>query len=323
MEIRPYQKGDEKEILALDRRLEDHPWNRTDLSNWYWKYADANPSGKSFIWVMTEDEKIIAHFAAVPFRLKVFDEEIIASHTIAALVESKYQNRGLLKFISDKLFEDLKENNIPVTYGFPNKRSYTLHKGFMGYSDLIFFDALKITKPNLVGKQELPGFHKIDKFGDDFDNLWDSCRKDYKIAVVRNKNYLNWRYIQRPDWKYFPFGVYKGKTLGGYTVLKLYREDKILRGHILDVFTCSGDKDTLDKLVDGSLNFFSEHNVDEVTCWIWGNPLFEEVLEEKGFSKENTKIPLVIRMNKQFDYAEEIKDNMNWYFTMGDSTEIF
>ena len=323
MEIRSYQKGDEKEIWELDRKLEEHPWNKRELSNWYWKYTDSNPSGKSFIWLMEKDGSIIAHFAAVPYKIKVFDREIVASHSIAALVKEEYQNLGLLKFVGDKLFKELKENEIPFTYGFPNKRAYGLHKEFMQYHDLIFFETWKIEKNKITNKEQLEFFRPIDKFDDDFDKLWDDCCDDYKVAVVRNKKYLNWRYLKRPDWKYYPFGIYQNEELKGYVVLKLYKEDKIIRGHILDVFTHLGDTDTLNKIIDGSLDFFKEHNVDEITCFMSGNTPFEKALKEHGFFKEKTKIPLIIRINKEFDYSEEIKDQKNWYFMMGDSTEVF
>ena len=83
------------------------------------------------------------------------------------------------------------------------------------------------------------------------------------------------------------------------------------------------DTDTLNKIIDGSLDFFRKHNVDEITCFMTGNIAFEKVLKEHGFFKETTKIPLIIRINKEFDYSEEIKDKKNWYFMMGDSTEVF
>lgn len=323
MNIRSYTTGDEKQIWELDRKLEAHPWNRRALNNWYWKYTENNPSGRSFIWLMEKDESIIAHFAAVPYRLKVFDEELTVTHSIGALVEQKYQNLGLLKFVGDKLFEQLKGEDIYFTYGFPNKRAYNLHKSFMGYSDLIFFDTWEIKQIPQENVSQQLFFRKIDKFEDDVDALWRRCAKDYKIAVVRDKKYLNWRYLQRPDCEYFPFGVYQENVLKGYIVLKLYREEKTLRGHILDVFGKFDDKDTFNRMIDGSLEFFHAREVDEITCWIWGQPLFEKLLAERNFIKKDTKVPLIIRINKEFKYSMQAQDNKNWYFTMGDSTEIF
>lgn len=327
MRIRAYKEGDEKEIWSLDRRLETHPWNRRDLNNWYWKYTAQNPSGKSYIWLLEDSDKIIAHFAAVPYKVKVFDEELIASHSVGALVEKKYQRKGLLKFIGDKLFEDLTRNNIPFTYGFPNSISYGLHKTHMGYTDLIAFDTWKIQKAeiNKIPNENIDylTFKGIKEFDDTVNELWKTCSADYEITVVRDKDYLNWRYLARPDWEYYPFGIYRGNILKGYIVLKLYKENKILRGHIIDVFAHRNDRDTLKKAIEGSINFFIEQDVKEITCWLWGSNLFEEIIEERGFMKIKTSIPLVIRVNKEFKYMNEVKDKRHWYFTMGDSTEIF
>jgi hypothetical protein len=327
MQLRAYKDGDEKQIIALDSKLAADRWNLRNLDNWYWKFTSQNPSGKSFIWVIEDNNRLIAHFAAVPYRLKVFNEEFTVSHSIGALVEERYQNRGLMKFTGDKLFDELARNNIPFTYGFPNKRSYLLHKRYMGYTDLIEFDEWKIGKDTIDKKindyKELSDFRKIREFDEKADNLWELCRSKYKVIVVRNKDYLNWRYIKRPDREYYSFGLYDGNQLKGYTVLKLYQTDKFLRGHILDIFADYDDRDTFSKLVEGSLGFFRDQKVDEITCWIWGNKLIEGLLAQNGFFQRGVKIPLVIRNNTGFQYGEDIKNNNCWYFTMGDSTEIF
>lgn len=323
MLIRTYQTGDEKHIWELDRQLEEHPWNRRELSNWHWKYTDQNPAGRSYIWMMEEKGRLIAHFAAVPYPFKVFEKTVTASHTIGALVAQDYQNRGILKFVADKLFEELQREKIPFTYGFPNKRAYLLQKTFFGYHDLLFFDAWRVGAGEISPIAVDKDFKAIEKFGDDVDELWTACEKDYRVAVVRNQGYLNWRYLQRPDAKYYPFGLYRNGTLKGYAILKLYREAELFRGHIIDIFAGKHDEETLARLVDGSLDFLRRQKVQEVTCWFWGNPVCERIFQDKGFVQQGTRIPLILRINEDFPEAEQVRDSGNWYFTMGDSTEIF
>jgi hypothetical protein len=323
MKIRSYLNGDEKEILELDARELPNIWNRRTLDNWFWKFTDTNPAGHAFIWVAEHNEHIIAHFAAVPFRLKTFDEVVTASHTIGALVDKKYQNRGLLKFVGGKLMEELVDNNIPYTWGFPNQRAHKFENRALNYGDLLNFDLWKLVKEKLETVQPHAGFRKVAEFDAQFDRLWDRCSPDYDVAVVRNKTFLNWRYLQRPDWEYFPFGFYDGDELKGYVVLKLFREEDTLRGHIVDVFARKADKETLEHLVNGSLNFFAGQAVDEVTIWFWGNPQVEEIFTAKGFDRLDQDRPLILRLNKEHKYRDKVKDKAHWYFTMGDSTEIF
>ncbi|MFC1853793.1 GNAT family N-acetyltransferase [candidate division CSSED10-310 bacterium] len=323
MNIRAYRKGDEHEIMAFDARELPSEENPRTLENWSWKFSDSNPAGHALIWIAEHNQQMVAHFAAIPYRLKVFDEELKASHTIGALVESKYQKRGLLMLVADKLWQEQANNQIPFTWGFPNQRAYQLHLSYLGYVDLINFDEWNLKKSNFVERETPPAFQRIQIFDDDVDALWRDCAPDYDIAVVRNKSYLNWRYLQRPDWQYFPYGIYEQNVIKGYVVLKLYREKQRQRGHIIDIFAHRNDEQTLSQLIDGSLNFFSDRDVDEITVWMWGNPLIETLFYQRAFTKISLERPLVLRRNLEHRYHNQILDSSRWYFTMGDSTEIF
>jgi hypothetical protein len=323
MEIRSYRKGDEKEIMDLDARVLPSIWNRRTLANWYWKYTDANPAGPSFIRLACHNGKIVAHFAAVPYRLKTFAGEVTASHSIGALVEEKYQNRGVLKLVGDKLMADLVEHHIPYTWGFPNRRAYRFEKEALGYEDLINFDEWQCPKEKLYREEPPLSFRKVTFFDRDYDRLWEECSPGYAIAVKRDHTYLNWRFIQRPDWWYFPYAVYRQNRLTGYVVLKLYREDDILKGHVVDIFCKRDDEETISQLLAGSIDFFAEQGADMATTWLWGSPTIEQVLSTKGFVKQPTDRPLILRVNIREKNRREILDKAHWYFTMGDSTEIF
>ena len=324
MKIRAYLSGDEHGIMALDEEALPSVWNRRTLQNWYWKYTDRNPAGKSIIWVAEHEERIVAHFAAVPYRLKVFDEEVAASHSIGALVEVKYQNRGLLKVVGDKMLANLGERNITFTWGFPNQRAYQFEKQALGYHDLINFDQWTVSKEKLKRNNAYDlDFRKITFFDESFDKLWESCASDYDIAIKRDAAYLNWRFIERPDWWYYPYGLYEGETLKGYVVLKCYQEEGILRGHIVDIFGPREDRLTLSRLIDSGMGFLADQVVDEILVWIWGNPLIEELFLEKGWTRTEIDRPLILKVNRDHRHKDRVLDNKNWYFALGDSTEIF
>ncbi|MCP5048626.1 MAG: hypothetical protein GY940_15760, partial [bacterium] len=213
--------------------------------------------------------------------------------------------------------------DIHYTWGFPNERAHQFEKKAFGYKDLVNFDEWSIPKENFQRNQPGDSFRKVTAFNDDFNRLWEQCSPGYPIAVKRDKTYLNWRYIERPDWWYFPYGLYDGDILLGYVVLKLYRDDHSFRGHIVDIFAKKDDKETLSRLLEGSLNFFAEQAVDEVTVWILGNPVIESLFIKTGWSKKEIFRPLILKVNTPHAHREKVFDNSNWYFTMGDSTEIF
>lgn len=323
MNIRPYRQGDEEGILILDDKLFSSKWNPRTLENWHWKFTGSNPAGHALVWVAEHQGEIVGHFAAVPYRLKVFDREIMASHTIGAMVDERFQNRGLLKFINDRLVENLIQYDINYTWAFPNEQGYRFETKALGGQDLINFDVWKWTRGENNQALFMTDVKTLSAFDTGVDRLWESCRNQYEIAVVRKKEYLNWRYLSRPDQKYFPMALYENNLMKGYVVAKLFTEGRTLRGHVVDLFAPKDDEKSLRSLLSGGMHFLKKKKVDEVTIWFWGNPLVEKIMMEVGFVKETADIPLIMKVNRTDEKTDRVLHKSHWYFTMGDSTEIF
>ena len=76
-----------------------------NLKNWEWKYKGKNTFGKSIVFVATNNQKILATFSIIPLKYKIMGRIVNGSCSIAMIVHPKYQNKGLIKFVADKLFE--------------------------------------------------------------------------------------------------------------------------------------------------------------------------------------------------------------------------
>ena len=116
----------------------------------------------------------------------------------------------------------------------------------------ILIENIKIEKGN-----DLTGltFKEIERFDKSADALCQETKNDYKAIVKRDSQFLNWRYSDRPDIHYYKFGVFEKDKLLGYCILKLYNEDKILRGHFIDIFTGKNNNGCLELLIIKTLNF--------------------------------------------------------------------
>lgn len=327
MNIRPYKSGDEKQILEMDWLLFPDPWNKRNLDNWHWKYAGNNPAGRSIIYLMEHEGRIIAHFAVVPYRLRVFGKDILGSHSIGSMVLPEYQGKGLIKFVADRLFKEAVEKKIFFSYGFPNVLAYELHKKFFNYHDVaqIYTMERQSSLPQQGKDSPSPGsldFKPIARFDNLSDRLWEKARDSHKISVIRDSAFLNWRYLERPDQKYQAFGAYEGGSLVGYAVLKLYRDDRILKGHIVDILSLPKREDIALFLVEQAVDFFSRNKTDIESAWVTGSELYNRILGQKGFKPVRPR-PLICRLNIDEAWQKKVLDGENWYFTMGDTTEIF
>lgn len=325
MKIRPYSPGDENQILKMDWALFPDPWNKRDLGNWYWKHTGNNPAGKAIIYLMEHENRIIVHFAVIPYRLRIFGQDVLGSHSIGSMVLPEYQGKGLIKFVADKLFEEMVEKKMAFSYGFPNILAYDLHKKFMGYHDVIQVSTMeKQTDSSRVSQKSVADFKflPIDRFDRSADVLWNNVKDVFKISVIRDAAFLNWRYMERPDQKYQAFGAYKNNQLAGYVILKLYRDGEILRGHIVDILSLPNREDLAQFLIEQSEKFFMDNSTNIESAWVVGSALYRDILIERGFRPLRPR-PLICRLHCDKEKYQCMLNGENWYFTMGDTTEIF
>lgn len=323
MKLRPYQPGDEAGILALDAELFPDPYQHRTPDNWRWKYRGANPAGEAVIWVMEHDGAIVAHFAVIPVRVKYFDHELTASHSIASMVAVKYQNKGLIKFVSDRVLEETGRRGWAFTWGFPNKLAHAYHLKLLKYCDLTELrflekvkDTLAVTVPCPAGCTVMP----IEVFDAKVDELWQQASLAFPIAVARRQKFLNWRYLSRPDQKYEAYGAFRDGRLDGYIIVKLFQAETELRGHLVDMLVRPGGQDVFKLLVRQAECRCRAAGVARLNTFMLGATDYRAALRELGYLPAAAK-PLICRINVP-QYAAA-GDAANWYFAMGDSLEIF
>jgi len=334
LDIRKYQVGDEAGFHRLDNLVEEHPWNRRDLANWKWKFRGKNPAGKPLMIYAANDSEIVGHFAAIPMKYWIDGESVIGSHSAAMMVHPQWQNRGLIKFVADKLIQELEIQGIPFTYGYPNENAYELHIKHLGYEEIakqqFYIKNINFNEEEDSSTGSLT-WKKISKFGDETNDLWENSKNEYNVIVERKSDFLNWRYLDRPDVPYHAYGVFNENMLEGYCVLKLYQEEKTLRGHFIDLFTSHNNNVCASVLILQGLQFFKEMRASEVTLWMQGCPFIKKLLPENGFREggfsgagwQGSTRPMVCRFNSEKEKYKPLLNERDFYFTMGDTLEIF
>lgn len=319
--IRNYKKGDEKGFLALDRKIEEHKYNRRSISNFLWKYRNKNSFGKSLNYFSEYKGKIIAHFGAIPLGWYLNSKYKRGSCSIAMMVAPEWQSKGLIKFVGDKVFDELRKNKIEFVYGFPNEKAYLFHKNIWNYKDAFDQNLYSMNKKkiNLESKKEFV-ISPVKKFGRSFDLFWLKNKKKYKNILDRRSSFLNWRYLRRPDKKYYPFFVYHEKKLLGYFILKRFFDGKTQTVHIIDLFFKDTTQSNFKKLFKNIFCYIKKNqkSFDNISLWINGSKKISNSLSNLGFK--------VISSRKMIYKNLLSKKNLNlkkMYFTMGDTLEIY
>ena len=354
--IRAYEEGDENEIFELmkatypEQMLEKEAWMRW----WNWKYRD-NPAGAPRIWLADHNGKIVGSRSGILVKMKIAGETVMASQNTDLMTHPDYRRQGIFSALEKKSFNPLKDEGICITYSFPSKMSYP---GYMKSGEFFDTRALRaMFKPlnlentlkrriknkfllkiytvigylfiNIFYREKEPPevngltITKISSFDDRINDFWKNISKDHEIIAVRDKEHLNWRYVNIPNVDYTISLAEKNGKICGYIVLACRKQDK-LYGHIVDIIAPLDRSEIIHSLLSEAIKYFKEMRVDVIFCDIIADRIFYKIFRKNGFvsSRFIIKSRFIVRINSPKISERYLKNQKSWFIQQGDSDFI-
>lgn len=352
-----YEVGDEYAIMELHNQVFD---TKISIDFWRWLFEE-NPVRPPCIKLAKVGDKLIGHFAVFPVKMKFGDKIVIASKSCLTMTHPMYRGKGIFINLADRLFSEIRERGVLLTIGNPNKNSYGVFTRRAGYENLfgktgipylvkpiniksiinkyfsnVFFRELPntIISPlfGFFGKNEYsaPTVHvsinRAHSFDERIDKFWKQISEEHRIATVRDKDYLSWRYLQSPGRQYAIFIAEENNEIRGYVILRDRNLFGLRAGLIVDILTVSSDSRVSQALLRRSVDYFISQNLDVVACLMLKHHSCYDELKKLGFRE----IPPVLRP-RNFHYTirfnnEESKlpfgrNPSNWFLTWGDTED--
>jgi hypothetical protein len=350
--IRAYRDGDEEGMYALWKIV--YPLERRTCNEWkkwwHWMYKE-NPAGDGLFWLAETNGKIIAQHGQIPIRYKIGDEIVLGSWGMDAMTHPDFRRLGIFETIGDILLKEADRIGIEIGTGFPSQYS---HPGFvkkLGWFDVssvpievlplnwtntfntkiknraisallsfvsqtihkcVYYRALKSSSSSSIVITRIPAFDERVNL------LWSKVSKKNKIMIVKDKDYLNWRY-QIPGRQYIIMIAEKDHEVQGYIVLKLGEFNELRVCIVCDMIAES--EEVMLQLITEAVVFSKKENVDLVRYGFIANRVYHNVLRQKGF----ISLPFIkagywciysrsTRIKESF-----IKDSQNWLVQGADS----
>jgi GNAT superfamily N-acetyltransferase len=354
--VRVFREGDEEGIYKLHQAV--YPSEIHDRESWMrwwrWMYMDG-PKGAGQIWVAYDDEEIVGQYPIVFMPMKVGSEILMASQNVDLMTHPAYRHQGMFATLERKALDELCKQGISITIGFPNEEAYLGHKksGWFNIStmktvfkpinwektinvkmkiknrlltkllvfggtivfDRIFFRTYKV--PDIEGIT----ITQVTSFDEGFDRLWDRVSKQYPIIVVRNKNYLNWRF-SGPDRNYLIFAAKRADEVQGYLVLSDRLANNLKTSVIVDMVAES--EEVMQCLVSEVIKICQRLGVDLISYSMIANSAYHHALRRSGF----ITLPFfkgdrfcAYSSSKQFSKTF-LQNPKNWLVQIGDSDEL-
>jgi GNAT superfamily N-acetyltransferase len=331
------QREKKQELLDLFQASFGH---KMSAQLWDWKYIQ-NPLAPTDpeVIVALDSARIVGARPFQPVQLWLGNEKVRAVQAPDLMVHPDYQRKGINTRMIQFYVSYLKENGYSLIYGFPNAKSLTgaLRQGYkivateetlfqlMNPQKLISYKLgnkvlgtalgflhnrfLNIKAPTIF--QPRASFHTqlFDQFNNELKGI-DTLRDTTKIDLVRDENFLKWRFDQHPEQSYKYFIAKKDGELWGYIVFSVQEQRSgLVNGLIADYLIKDDDIDCFSLLVNECLNELEKTKCDIISVWTFTHPKFREELLKHFNFKSSTRFPYDKVSEKGHFVAREVKEH--------------
>ncbi len=306
--VRLYQEGDEYGIVKLFKEIFGREMT---LDEWRWKYTGRGNKKVYSSVAVNECGEVVAHYGGIPHRMTYQGKEVYGLAIGDVMVHPKFRGLKLFKKAAILVPEDAVKDGIILGYGFPNEKSMALPEKIGLYEKVEdVFEANK--EANFINNLSrfIYKFFPLSYDDSRIDILWESVKRGIKIGIVRDREYLRWRYQRHPFYKYELWGLKKrwGNKLAGLAVLRREGE-RIL---VID-FVCG--KDILTTLFKKIENYAYTSRIKTITLWF--PEYLRKIMEDMGFQTKISCTCIPRTTHEKTLTKEEIKGK--FFYTMGDT----
>ena len=350
----PYEEKHLDEMLAMtkqnygDIEIADKEY----ILHQYFK----NPAGKAAIELAYDFESqcLAGQYIAIPNRIVIDGTVYPILLSLNTLTNENYRGQGIFTKLAERLYTSNTPDFIGV-YGMPNQNSYHGFIKKLNCRDFgsipLFLRPLKPTnlvkerlhssflsslaRPfNLIYKTKpvrLPANLEIVEI--DYNNLdlvdefWESIHRKYPVMIVRDADYIKWRYLDTPIRNYRVYVLLKSGSPCAYAVGRITDVAGMNCGMLVDLLTLPGQEYDGRYLVNKMLTYFERKNVDMAGCLMKTGTGEAALLKKCGFFVcpkflEPQPFPMILRIFRKDIEPMKISNFDDWFFTMGDYDAI-
>ncbi len=339
-----YDNTDRDEVYALLRATLARPASERLIRQWEWKYDrnPFNPDGRPYILLLKDGPRLIGMIGTLALRAVINGVEHVISHSCDWVLGTEYRNRGAGRPLVQRM-----RTERPLRFSWQNALSHRSLRHSRG----TYARMLPLVRPLDFGRLAAQGtgsaalargsaalaavvrrlisirpestgngnvrITPLVAFDERFDDLWRRVRTHYRVIIVRDRAYLQWRFGERPDVRYVILGALRGAELAGYVILRGAEAGGL--GFLTDFLVEPGGTPTLSSLVKAAIAWLRRDGATAVGCraslaahrralyahgflpFFWGQHGYVHAVAETSGSD-----------------AASFEDFRQWYLTMGD-----
>lgn len=326
-----------------------------------WQY-DQNPSGQAYELNTKDPTRITGHCAIIPLRYKIGAEVRMGSAAVNVMTHPDVRGRGIFIILHKEVFDLCQQGGNSFTFGFSNEFSHKNCLRHLGYQELgrfplwiLPFNLSLIVKMRRPPQSRLmraaawsanPFWHiyraissvrrrarslaveRVDAFTEEFDRFWQNVEAGYTNILIRDRDYLDWRFIRHPTRKYTVFvarSARPDKTIRGYLVARMTEVEGVPCGMIVDILaapTPEGNKAAAAMIAAFNAHARAQGAALGLCLMLRQHPVVQ-ALRRNGYficpkPFRPREFPILLHWNSPGPAPADLFDLNKWYLTMGD-----
>jgi hypothetical protein len=176
---------------------------------------------------------------------------------------------------------------------------------------------------------------EVERFGAPHDRLWERVKSGYRVAVVRDASYLNWKYVEQPGQNFLRLELVNGAVEAGVAardrtgddvaavaVLAFQEPDAhypYRRARLTEVVVRPDDGELVWALFEAIRQACRQRDAHSIVFDVINQSLVRHALAFGFERRESTRVLLVSIGDEPDQAALLARDPSNWLITRGDS----
>jgi hypothetical protein len=314
-----------------------------------WQFFD-NTVSSCFVDIAYDEKKgkTAGIYAVSGVKFKVGSEEIIGTQSLDTITDINYRGKGLFTVLSKSVYNKLINSEIGLVYGFPNGNS--IH-GFEKKLDWNVLDPLPFLIKPLKSKyftdrikalSFLPNiqlsFSKLKRsknffiseenvFPKEVNIIWERFSANFEVAVVRDRDYLNWRYVRKPNQNYRIAHCHdQNNEYVGFVVFTTKEKHNGKIGYIMELIYDPASSEAATLLMNHAVTSIKSESADCILAWCLEHSPSYNTFKKDFFVKMPEKIrPIELHFGARCfnsELKEQVYKRENWYLSYSDSDTV-
>ncbi len=320
-----------------------------------WKHTVVSVKGP---WILAAGQKKapVGHYPSLALRTWFFGREVMSAHSCDTAVAASEQGKGLLGRLARRQYDRLRDKKFAFAWAFPNARIFPIRTKSLAWKEVASFpfllrplDAAAVLTGavgegvgsalgplatailQVVASPKMPQsaltLAPAERFGAAADRIWDEAKERFKIAVVRDAEALNRRYVDAPGADYRRYHVELGGEVVGIAVARLMPKRGLLTFAICELLLPESHLSLAGDVVASLLQIARDNGAQAA-----GALCFSHWPEYRAFTAHGF-VPVPTRLHPEPTYftvyplvpGEEMRavfDAKNWYLSWGDQDTV-